>query len=148
MADVGRDAGKSGIEAKIGANDTQAVGAKNADAIATRDFQCFSFKRCAGVSGFSETRRDDDDVFDAAAAALLDQVGDCSRAGGNDCQIDAGANVFNRLIGFDVEDGFVFGIDRVKAAFIARGGNVFEQDVADRVVPIRCADDGDRFGLK
>ena len=92
--------------------------------------------------------KNDDDVFDAAAAALLDQVGDCSRAGGNDCQIDAGANVFNRLIGFDVEDGFVFGIDRVKSAFIARGGNVFEQDVADRVVPIRCADDGDRFGLK
>jgi hypothetical protein len=39
-------------------------------------------------------------------------------------------------------------VDRVQTAFVAGIENVLEKDVADRILPVGGADDGDGLGFK
>jgi len=148
MADVGIDAREGGVQAEFRADDAEAVGAEHAHVVAAGDFEHLAFERGARVAGLGEARGDDDDVLDAAAAALLDDGRHRLRAGGDHRQFDARADLFDRLVGFDALHRLVFGVDRVQAALVARVEDVLEEDVADRIFAVGGADHGDGFGFE
>jgi hypothetical protein len=100
------------------------------------------------VAGFGKAGGDHDGVLDAAATALLDDLRHRLRSGDDDRQFDAGADLFDRLVGLHALDGVVGGVDRVQTSLVARIENVLEKDVADRIFPVGSADDGDGLGFK
>jgi hypothetical protein len=80
-----------------------------------------------------------------AAAALFDQLRNRLRAGGDDRHFDPGADFLDRLVGLLALDGVVLGVDGVQAALVTRAEDVLEDDVADRILTVGSADDGNRF---
>jgi ABC-type ATPase involved in cell division len=50
------------------------------------------------MAGFRKAGRDDDDVLDAAASALFDDVGNRLRTRGDDRQFDARTDLLDRLV--------------------------------------------------
>jgi hypothetical protein len=67
------------------------------------------------------------------------------RAGAQDGHLDAGADFLDGLVGGLTLNRLVLRVDGVELAFVTLIQDVLEDDVADRVLAIGCADDGDRF---
>jgi hypothetical protein len=148
MADVGVDAGKSGVEAEIRANDAETVRAKQADPVAAGDLHHLALERGTRVTGLGKAGSDHDGVLDAAATALFDDLRHRLRSGDDHRQFDTGADLFDRLVRLHALDRVVGRVDRVQASFVAGIENVLEEDVADRIFPVGSADDGDGLGFK
>lgn len=82
-------------------------------AVGAGDFHHFAFQRGANVAAFGKAGGDDDDVLDATAAALFDDLWHRLRAGGDHRHFYARADFLDRLVGRLVLDGLMLGVDGV-----------------------------------
>ena len=107
---LGGDAG-GGVEAVLGPEHAQGVGAENADAMATRRLHDLVLQVGASLVGLGEARRINNGHVHALGAALAQDAGYCWRGGGDQRQIERLIDLLQAGIAALAGDLFVFGVD-------------------------------------
>jgi hypothetical protein len=147
-AGVGAAMGKGQVELAAGAHDAEAVGADQAHAVAAGVGQRRAFQRAAARPGFGESAGNDDGVLAAGAAAGLHDFGDGLGPGTDHGDVESLRNGVDRGVALLAEYSFMFRIDEVQLALVARVEHVAYQRDTNRIGGLRGADDGYRTGLE
>ncbi len=102
----------------------------------------------AGGADLLEAGRDDDGAAYAGLAALAHDVGHDLGGHGDDGEVDLARDLRDRRVGLDALHRQSRAVDGVDDAVVFGADQVAQQDVADRALRVRGADDGDALGIE
>ena len=141
-----RHRGEGGIQADVGGDNAQTVGADNAYAVPFGRFhQCVLQLRAVGTD-FFEAGGNDDHGIGAFLPALLDRADHEFRRDDDDGQVDGTRDIQHGLVCFQSLDFIGFRIHRIDVALEFGVDQVMHDVVTDFAGFSGGADDGNRFG--